>query len=69
MSPQYPTREQCFENAARILARGLLEVLASDPREAAERAYMPKVTASVDELEARIRKMQEDKIAALSAAA
>lgn len=63
------TQEQCFTNASRILARGLLKVLNSDPREAAERAYIYKVTPTVDEMEARIRNMQAEKIAALEVAA
>lgn len=61
------TKEQAFASASRVLARGLLKVLSSDPREAAERAYIPKVTPSIDELEQRIREMQAEKLNAAAA--
>lgn len=57
MSAPTMTQEQCFANASRILARGLLKVLNSDPREAALRAHREH-GPSVDELETRIREMQ-----------
>lgn len=62
------TQAKCFESASRILSRALLRVLASDPREAAELAYIHKVTPSVAELESKIRQMQAEKIAALKEA-
>lgn len=57
-------RAQCFADAGSILAKALLKVLASDPREAAERAYV-EGGPSVAEIEQQIIKMQAEKRASL----
>ncbi len=51
-------KERCLDTIAEILGRGLTRVLNSDPREAAELAHRDG-GPSVDELESRIREMQE----------
>lgn len=58
MSAPVLTREQCAENASKILARGLIKALSGDPREAALRAVRPH-GPSVEEIEARVRAMRE----------
>lgn len=57
-------KEQCLKLAGKVLAEGLAEALAMEPRTAAERAFVAGATPSVEDLEARIRFMQRDRIAA-----
>ena len=54
--------------ASSILGEALTKVLTSDPHEAAVKAFIPKVTPSVVELEAQIRRMQADNLKAARAA-
>lgn len=53
------TKEFVREQISIILGEALIEVLNSDPREAAEAAFL-RGGPSVDELEARIREMQAE---------
>lgn len=55
-----PSKEQVREQISIILGEAMLKVLNSDPREAAEAAYISG-GPSVDELEARIREMQAER--------
>lgn len=55
-----PSREACFEAAGRVLSKGIIRMLSTDPHEAALAAYIPRVTAPVEELEARIRARQAE---------
>ena len=51
-------RASCMEAASKVLARGLMKVLAAVPAEAARAAFVPG-GPSVDELEQRIRAFQQ----------
>lgn len=53
------TYESCRRSAARLLGDILVRLLDSDPREAAERAYIPG-GPGVTELEAMVRELQSD---------
>ncbi len=63
-----PSREDCFETAGRILSKGIIRMLSTDPHEAALAAHIPRVTAPVEELEARIRARQAELRARVNAA-
>ena len=56
-------RIQCFADAGSILSRALLRVLSSEPREAAERAYV-EGGPSVAEIDQQIIQMQNKKLRA-----
>ena len=51
----YPSKAEVLATAGRVLGAGLLRMLSMDPHEAAVAAHIPRVTPSVEELEARIR--------------
>lgn len=50
-----PTESESLQAAGRVLAVGIMRTMSMDPHEAALGAYIPRVTPSVEELEARIR--------------
>lgn len=50
-----PTKAEALASAGRILAQGIVRMMSMDPHEAALAAYIPRVTPSVEELEAQIR--------------
>lgn len=54
-----PSKEQVLDRVSIILGEALLKVLESDPREAAERAWISG-GPSVDELEVEIREFQAE---------
>lgn len=55
-----PPKEAVLETAGVALVRGILRTMAMDPREAAETAYIHRVTPSIDELEAQIRRFHAE---------
>lgn len=64
-----PTKEECLESAGRVLAVGIVRTMSMDPHEAALGAYIPRVTPSVEELEAMIRARHERVRARMESAA
>lgn len=53
------TRQQCLDDAGRVFTEALAEMLTTDPRVQAERAYLDG-GPSVEELEDRIRGFQAE---------
>jgi hypothetical protein len=56
----FPSKASVLEEAGRVLARGILRTMSMDPHEAALAAYIPRVTPSVEELEAQIRQLHAE---------